>query len=425
MFSKTFRQAVSAAASLFLCAATLAVAQDQKTVLRITRPTPDKEQRQRTTSTALLDRETAFNRLHPVEITASQGKPGARQRIRSNTVHLLMRSTPTPSAPELLSFGTGGGDANEAEPNNPVAQPVSLPVNLFGEISVDSDVDYFSFLAFAGQQITIEPFAARLRRSNLIAEIAIFDSSGGLIQAMTGDENNDPLIRFTSLIDQVLIVGISDADELGGGSFDYILNITRGVDVDEQEPNGSSAQLLAALPATVFGGIEGRNDVDFFSFAASAGQTLIVDADAEVLGSDLDAEINLIDPITGIEFFYNDQNDGADPRFNIVLPYTGRYVIGIGAFNSNSSGFYRLNASLVSAAGAPVVTRVSTLAKKLIEVSGEGFRSGSIVEVNGIARKTTVIDSQTLRAKVKAKAGNVVTVKNPPDERRSNPLLVQ
>lgn len=101
------------------------------------------------------------------------------------------------------------------------------------------------------------------------------------------------------------------------------------------------------------------------------------------------------------------------------------YVFGIGAFDSNSSGFYRLNASLASSAGAPIVSNVTRLAKKLIEVSGEGFTSRSLVEVNGIARATTVIDSQTLRAKVKAKAGNVVPVSNPPDERRPNPLLVQ
>jgi hypothetical protein len=297
--------------------------------------------------------------------------------------------------------------------------------NVFGEISVNNDVDYFSFQAMAGQQITIEPFAARLRRSNLVAEIAIYDSTGEVIDSKIGDDRNDPLIRFTSPIDQVLIVGISDADELGGRSFDYILNITSGFDIDEQEPNGRSAQALSNLPATVFGGIDGVVDVDFFSFNASADQTLIVDVDAEVLGSTLDAEINLIDPSTGTEFFYNDQNDGDDPRFNIVLPYTGSYVIGIGAFDSRSGGFYRLNASLVSSAGAAILNSVSRLAKKLIEVSGEGFSSDSIVEVNGIVRATTVIDSKTLRAKVKAKAGNVVTVKNRPDDRRSNPLLVQ
>ena len=425
MFANSFRQVVAAAAATVFFAASFSAAQDHEPILKITRPSVEKEQRPRTTTTARLDRETAFNRLHPVETRLSLEKRRTRQLSGSIGTSSLLRSSPAVSALEPLSFGTGGGDANEAEPNNPDAQAVSLPINLFGEIRVDSDVDFFTFQAFAGQQITIEPFAARLRRSNLIADIAIYNSSGQVIDSRLGDENNDPVIRFTPVTDQVLIVGITDADDLGGRNFDYILNITRGLDIDEQEPNGREAQSLDNLPVTVFGGIELRDDVDFFSFTATAGQTLIVDADAEVLGSLLDAEINLSDPATGTEFFYNDQNDGDDPRLNIVLPYTGRYVIGIGAFNSNSSGFYRLNVSIVSSVGAPLVSSVAKLSKKLIEVSGEGFGSDSTVEVNGVARSTTVIDSRTLRAKVKAKPGQVVTVTNTPDKRRSNPVLVQ
>jgi hypothetical protein len=42
------------------------------------------------------------------------------------------------SLPALLTLGTGGGDINEAEPNDLVAQAVSLPVNVFGKIGVDS-----------------------------------------------------------------------------------------------------------------------------------------------------------------------------------------------------------------------------------------------------------------------------------------------
>jgi len=425
MFSQSFRRTAATTVAALLLAAIFVAAQDQESTLKITRPGSEKRQYQRNTAVARLDRAAAFNRIHPAETVVSSEKKLRTQYAGSAHVSWLMRTPGPASAPALLSFGTGGGDVNEVEPNDPVAQGVSLPVNIFGEISSNRDVDFFAFQALAGQQISIEPFAARLPQSQLAADIALFDSSGRIIDEDVGNVNNDPLIRFLSPSDQILIVGISDADELGGQSFDYILNISRGHDVDEQEPNGRSAQGLGDLPATVFGEIDVRDDVDFYSFTARAGQTLIVDADAEVLGSRLDAEINLIDPEAGVEFFYNDQYDGDDPGFNIVLPYTGRYVIGIGAFDRNSSGFYRLNASLVSSAGAPMASSVTRLAKKLIEVSGSGFTSGSVVEVNGITRATTVFDSQTLRAKVKSKVGNVVTVSNPPDERRSNPLLVQ
>jgi hypothetical protein len=424
MFTQSFRRAVAVTATALLSTASFVAAQDQEPTLKITRPILEQKQHNRSTPVAELRRDAAFHRIHPAEVIASQQKHRRSERPGSERVSVFGRTPRSTSAPALLSFGTGGGDINEIEPNDPVAQGVSLPVNVFGKISFNRDVDFFAFEATAGEQITIEPFATRLRNSELVADIALFDSSGRILDSDVGDENDDPLIRFVSPRDQVLIVGISDADDLGGPLFDYLLNITRGRDFDEQEPNDRSAQRLSDLPATVFGEIDIRDDVDFYSFTASAGQTLIVDVDAEVLGSHLDAEMNLIDPETGIEFFYNDQYDGDDPRFNIVLPYTGRYVVGVGAFNSNSTGFYRLNASLVSPAGAPIINRVTRLSKKFIEVTGAGFKSGSVVEVNGVARSTTTIDSRTLRARVKSKTGNVVTVSSPPDDRRSNPLLV-
>src|SRR5581483_6074057 len=205
--------------------------------------------------------------------------------------------------------------------------------------------------------------------------------NGVLLASSLGATTQDPLIRFTPTSDQVLIVGITDADDLGGPGFDYLLNLTRGVDVDEAEPNDSTAQNLSQIPTTIFGQISVASDVDFYSFTATAGQTLIVDVDAEVFGSRLDAEVNLMDPQSGAEFFFNDQTDGDDPRFNIVLPYTGLYVIGVGAFNSSSKGFYRLNISLVSGAGAPSITQVTRVSKKLLEVQGAGFVAGATVNV--------------------------------------------
>jgi hypothetical protein len=424
VFTQSFKRAASAVIALLLTA-TLLAAQDQEPTLKITRPLSGEKQRNRETPLAEIDRATAFMRLRPEGSVSLEAKINRRGIAREDRVSAFSRSRQAASAPELQSFATGGGDINELEPNDSIAQGVSLPVNIFGRISFDRDVDFFAFQALAGQQITIEPFAARLRGSQLVADIALFNASGSLLVSDVGDENNDPIIRFIPSQDQILIVGITDADDFGGFDFNYLLNITRGLDTEEAEPNDTLAQGLAGLPVTIFGDIARASDVDFYSFIASAGQTLIVDVDAEVIGSRLDAEINLIDPQTGAEFYYNDQQDGDDPRFNIVLPYTGRYVIGIGAFNSNSTGFYRLNASLVSGTGAPIITCVTRVSKKIFDVAGAGFATGSVVAVNGTSRKTTFISSGILRAKVKARAGDVVTVSNPPDGRRSNPLVVQ
>ncbi|MFY9607798.1 MAG: PPC domain-containing protein [Blastocatellia bacterium] len=421
-----FQRGLSTSLTALLFAASLATAQEKPPPLTIGRKTATAaKQDSRTTPVAALDRDSAFRRVLPFAPSQPSTKSLRGDRAGTKRVSKFAETLRPAAALRPQTSGVGGGDINEIEPNDTVAQEVSLPINIFGEVRVVGDVDFFAFQALAGEQITIEPFAARLPRSRLIADIALFASAGQLLASDVGDENNDPLIRFVPTIDQVLIVALTDADDFGGRRFDYLLNITSGVDVDEQEPNNLTAQQLPGLPITMFGGIGQRGDVDFYSFVATAGQTLIVDVDAEVLGSGLDAEINLTDPETGLEYFFNDQYDGNDPRFNIVLPLTGRYVIGVGAFLNNSTGFYRLNASLAPSAGAPVLATVTRLAKKLIEVTGAGFTDRSVVEVNGIARRTTFLDSGKLRAKVKAKIGNVVTVSNLPDDRRSNPLVVQ
>jgi hypothetical protein len=421
MSKQSLRNVFAGVLSILLFNLNLAFAQDAE--LKITRPDSNPKQYQRDTLTGRLERESAFRRLQkPGELSDPSSKQPGKELSQAETWEKIY---PVASAPTLQSFGTGGGDVNEVEPNNTIAQGISLPVNVFGRIGFDGDVDYFAFQGLAGEPIKIEPFASRLRNSDLIVDLGLFNASGQLLRRVFGSAGSDPLLTYTPAVDEVLIVGVADVDNFGGSSYDYILNITRGTDVDEAEPNDRNAQSFAALPATIFGDISVRSDVDFYSFIAEAGQTLIVDVDAEVLGSRLDAEVNLQDPQTGQEYFYNDQWDGDDPRFNIVLPYTGRYVIGIGAFNNNSTGFYRLNASLVSKAGAPLLTRVTKLAKKSLEVEGVGFTSASIVEVNGIVRNTTSLTANLLRVKVKIKVGDVVTVINPPDARRSNPMLVQ
>ncbi len=421
MSKQSMKRVSVIALTILLLNASLVMAQEP--ILKITRPAGIEKTHNRNTPTTNLERDSAFRRLHHEVVLSGQSKN--RKSKEANQQVVREKIFQVANAPTVQSFGTGGGDINEIEPNHIIAQGVSLPVNIFGRINFDSDIDYFALQGKAGQQIVIEPFATRLSNSDLVADIVLFNSSGQQIRRDFGDDRDDPLITYTPLNDEVFIVGIADVDDIGGLSYNYVLNITRGIDVNESEPNDRTAQGLPSLPVTVFGDISQRDDVDFYSFIAEAGQTLIVDVDAEVFGSRLDPEMNLTDPQTGLEYFYNDQFDGDDPRFNIVLPYTGRYIIGVGAFNSNSTGFYRLNASLVSKNGAPLITRVTRIAKKLLEVEGVGFSSATIVEVNGIVRNTTNLTPGILRAKVKIKVGDLVTVINPPDSRRSNPLLVQ
>ncbi|HEU4387502.1 MAG TPA: PPC domain-containing protein [Blastocatellia bacterium] len=412
-------------ATLMLLSPIPAAGQELDNIHRITRPDAIRMESRRLR--APMDGAAAFRssrKSSPPQ--GNERREGLRRSRETNTLQSNRwsnRLVKLDSVLGLQSFGTGGGDIDEIEPNDPVAQGVALPVNVTGEIGVDRDVDFFAFRALADQQITIEAFAARVVGSELFADIALFESSGELIDRSVGDADDDPLIRYTAERDEILIAGIADADDLGGPRADYVLNVTRGVDVDEVEPNGVTPQVIGRVPATAFGSITGVSDVDFYRFAGIAGQTLIVDVDAEILGSTLDPEINLLDPVTGVQYFYNDQRDGDDSRFNIMLPYTGVFIIGIDSFEERSQGFYRLNISLVPGDDAPLISGLVRLAKKSLEVRGRGFNSSAVVEVNGIARQTFILDSGTVRAKVKIRSGDVVTISNGPDERRSNPLI--
>src|SRR5690349_18882144 len=244
MFSPSFKRAVAATAAALVLTATFVTAQDNQILRKPAREADTDKRYRRDTPTVAMDRGAAFMRRGGdfVAARATEERPMLRRHLGgSEPVSAFARKTQVASAPSLQSFATGDGDRNEVEPNDTVAQGVSLPVNLFGQISFASDTDYFAFQALASQQINIEAFAARVAGSDLIADIALFDANGNLLSSSLGSETQDPLIRYTSPSDQVLIVGITDADDFGGSRFNYLLNITRGLDADEVEPNDNTA----------------------------------------------------------------------------------------------------------------------------------------------------------------------------------------
>jgi hypothetical protein len=323
------------------------------------------------------------------------------------------------------SESTGSGDINEIEPNDQTAQNVFMPANILGTIQPSKDQDFFAFPCLAGEQINVEAFASRIPGSQLIADLGLFDSGGNLVTESVGDGVNDPLIQIVAPADGIMFAGITDADGLGGSHFVYLLSIDGGVDVNEVEPNSRIPQALPASDVTVFGQLTSSSDQDLYSITGAQGQTLIVDVDASVFGSTLVSQLTLTDPTSGIEYFSSDHNDGNDPRFNIVLPFTGTYVVGVAPLPGSPGDFYRMNISFVPGDNSPVITNVTHIGRKLIDITGAGLNSSSIVEVDGTQVKTTLVQKGELNAKAKAKTGAVITVANLPDLRRSNPLVVQ
>ena len=134
-----------------------------------------------TARSANLDRDSAFRRVLGQASAQAASKSLRANRAGARRVSRFSETVRVAVASQAQSIGAGGGDINEVEPNDSVAQEVSLAVNVFGEVRLNGDVDFFAFQALAGEQITVEPFAARLRRSRLIADIGLFAATGELL----------------------------------------------------------------------------------------------------------------------------------------------------------------------------------------------------------------------------------------------------
>src|SRR5690349_13538014 len=159
MFSPSLKRAIAATAAALLLTVRFVTAQDNQTALKITGPSNAEKSYKRNTPTIELNHASAFQRLRDqgsIQAQSLQQSKALRQRAAEHSlVNAFARKSQVASAPAIQSFATGGGDRDEVEPNDTIAQGVSLPVNLFGEISTILDVDYFAFEALAGQQITV------------------------------------------------------------------------------------------------------------------------------------------------------------------------------------------------------------------------------------------------------------------------------
>ena len=99
----------------------------------------------------------------------------------------------------------------------------------------------------------------------------------------------------------------------------------------------------------MFGFSDTDDDIDVYTFQGSGSRTLVVDVDAELFLAEMDAVVELYDDRGGYLFGVDDA-DGLDPRFNILLPYTGRL---------NRSPLYALPVALLLVAlGLRVVARL-------------------------------------------------------------------
>lgn len=119
------------------------------------------------------------------------------------------------------------------------------------------------------------------------------------------------------------------------------------VEVTETEPNNSLAQANEVpLGAWINGRSEPARDVDYFRFAAKAGQKLIVDCWAERIDSRMDGTLEIFDP-DGRQLAQSRDVERHDPVLVFQVPADGQYVLKVYDFQyQGASEFvYRVSVS--------------------------------------------------------------------------------
>jgi hypothetical protein len=88
-------------------------------------------------------------------------------------------------------------------------------------------------------------------------------------------------------------------------------------------------------------------DQDFFTFEVSAGTRVIIDVDAEAIGSGLDSYLVLYDE-DGDSIASNDDTHGLDPYLEVSLHSSGVYFIEVRAVGDHSIGPYALRVEAIA-----------------------------------------------------------------------------
>jgi hypothetical protein len=92
------------------------------------------------------------------------------------------------------------------------------------------------------------------------------------------------------------------------------------------ETEASAAQKIS-LPTTVIGDVQTRGDADQFRFAARAGQQIVFEVIASMLGSKLDSVLALFDEAGRELAANNDYNGGRDSLLTYTFKQDGEYVV--------------------------------------------------------------------------------------------------
>ncbi len=169
----------------------------------------------------------------------------------------------------------------------------------------------------------------------------------------TGTRSTDNKIN---LYGNSIVGSITGTDVVGDVSAATEINDAKSLAVKANTVAGATSTYRASGNIGDNPTLVGNNaslDVDLLEFQFTAGTRVIIDIDAALNGSPLDAMLRLFD-VSGNELAFSDDDPAPgepftlDPYLQFVIPVTGTYYIGVSAFDNRT---YDINTAASGTAG--------------------------------------------------------------------------
>ncbi len=226
-------------------------------------------------------------------------------------------------------------DVTETESNNSPTEATAVAIGdrISGVVSPAGDIDFFVFTADSGVTVDID-VEASVTGSSLDSYVEVLGLDSVTVVAANDDDfqSLDSRIRYAVPATGEYFFSIRDLGSRGGATYQYavLLEAVPPPDVQESEPNNSSATANTVVFGDVIGGvIDPTGDVDFFAFTAPTGSVVDIDVVASQVGSSLDAFLELYDTDGFTVLTENDDFTGLDSHIRFLLPTTGQYYFAI------------------------------------------------------------------------------------------------
>ena len=355
---------------------------------------------------------------------------------------------------ERYSFGSPTGEYSVAieldssplapEPNGlndtiPTATQTGLSSDNSGTVSFSGvigdnpnvdpglDVDLFEVQLDQGSRLFVD-IDAQAIGSELDSTLRLFNSSGERVRVVY--DRRDPIIKFFASESDTYYIGVSGSDNssynpflqgsgrdrFGGNTGEYTIEIELDSSPRPPEPNGPNDTITTAIQTGLssnnfgvvsFSGEIGDNpnvapvapglDVDFFEVQLDEGDRLIIDIDAQAIGSELDSVLRL---------FNSSGDEVAEDPYRDLIDFTASesdtYFVGVsGSYNDSynpflegsgwsskhrSTGEYTIEIALGNAP-PPIPSLPSGFSLELGELDGtNGFVLKGIDEFDGSGR---------------------------------------